>query len=602
MDVGDSGVSRLGQRSAFIIFGIALACLTLSGTAAAATLKSTFSQIDYDAIAGEANKLVVVRSGDDYVFTETGGVPITPTAPCVTLLANSATCPVTGITSIDISLLDLDDSAGYDASIVGPPITRVGVDGGPGLDTMAADGTAPSQFIGREGADTFAGGDESDDVRVGEGDDIVDTGGGGDGINDGPGADTIVAGPGNDSINDKEVADPGDVLDFGPGLGDRLDSRVRTNGMNISLDGAANDGEPGEADNITGLENIDGGEGADTFTGSGAPEYFAGNDGNDILNGGAGPDLLEGGTGDDQLEGGSGADAVNGRGGSDLVNGGDGDDQFSGEFFDDGTDTISGGPGTDTISGIGDYLGRAVTIDLDGVADDGPTVAVTGIPRDNAGADIENLLMTIPGEGGSELISAAADALTGNDSANEIDGGGGNDRISGSGGADNLVGGPGDDQIDGGSGIDQLQGNGGSDVLRSRDSNADEVTCGSASDVLLADSLDDFTVTCDLSSTGAKLSTPSAKLKKGKASVRVFCPVVEGIDCGVTISATKGKKVLAKGSGQVKSGKTGIVKLKLTGAGRKSRSKKLALRAKTIMIDASGAKVTTTKPKLVLSR
>jgi len=52
----------------------------------------------------------------------------------------------------------------------------------------------------------------------------------------------------------------------------------------------------------------------------------------------------------------------------------------------------------------------------------------------------------------------------------------------------------------------------------------------------------------------------------------------------------------------VKSGKTSKVTLKLTKAGQKARSKKLSLKARTVFTDATGAKVTTTVPKLVLRR
>ena len=194
-----------------------------------------------------------------------------------------------------------------------------------------------------------------------------------------------------------------------------------------------------------------------------------------------------------------------------------------------------------------------------------------------------------------------APIITGNAAANQIDTGGGSDRVVGLGGADALSGGPGDDNLDGGTGIDSIDGAGGSDRLRSRDGNPDEVDCGSSADVLLADSLDDFTVTCDGSSTGARLSTSSAKLKKGKAKVKVTCPAVEGVACKVNVSAAKGKKVLAKGSGQVESGKMSTITLKLTKAGKKSRSKKLMLKTKTTFKDASGATVSSSK-NLTLKR
>ncbi|MBK8294541.1 MAG: hypothetical protein IPK93_07110 [Solirubrobacterales bacterium] len=245
-----------------------------------------------------------------------------------------------------------------------------------------------------------------------------------------------------------------------------------------------------------------------------------------------------------------------------------------------------------------------MSIDLDGIADDGPTEPVAGVPADNAGADIENLSIDGPGEGqdGGSIV-AADDYLTGNDAANQIrrrcrkrpDQRPRRTRRS--------FRGPGDDKIDGGTGVDTLDGAGGSDQIRSRDFDSDEVSCGSSNDTLLADRFDDFTVTCDQASTGAILKSGFARLnRKKKAKLKVSCPAAEGITCKVKISAKKGKETLAKGSGKVGSGKTGKVKVKLTRAGKKQRPKKLKLKATTVLTDATGAKTATIRPKLVLRR
>ncbi len=598
----DTGVKRLKFRGTTVLLGIALALLTVPPVAGAANLGTANGRIDYDAVAGEINELTIKQVGANYEFTETGIVAIAATAPCVNVLTGYARCPAEGITDIDAVLLDLADTASYDASVAGPGLAQVTVNSGIGNDVLTAAGPTPAGFFTDAGEDQVVGGEGGDDIRTGDDNDTVDSGAGNDHLDPGLGADNFDAGPGNDRFNDSSVADPGDVLDGGPGIGDSLDSRSRVNALNLSSDGAANDGEPGEGDNLKRIERFDSGAGADVLTGGPGPNALHSNDGNDVLEGGGGPDYLTAGSGTDQLEGGDGADYVYGSSGADRISGGPGDDEFSGEFFDDGADVYSGGSGTDSISEIVDFLGRGVTIDLDGAADDGPSVPQPQIPKDNAGSDMENLTMDVAGGGGSEEFLATSDVLTGNDSPNEIVGGAGNDRISGLGGADALEGGPGDDDLNGGTGIDGLDGAGGSDRIRSRDAGADEVDCGSATDTLLADSLDDFTVTCDSSSTGAALKTPRARLKKGKAKVRILCPAAEGIICKVTVSAAKGKKVLAKGTGPVKTGETANVTLKLTKAGKKSRSKKLTLKAKTTFRDASGAQVTTTLPKLVLRR
>ncbi|MBK5232785.1 MAG: hypothetical protein JJE13_07365 [Thermoleophilia bacterium] len=282
-------------------------------------------------------------------------------------------------------------------------------------------------------------------------------------------------------------------------------------------------------------------------------------------------------------------DRVSGGDGSDSTTGDDGSDEFIFEFSDGDADQISGGGGFDSYR---DFSQFGLKIDLDGTADDGFRDPLEGPAIDNVGADVEDL----------DTQQSTEDILTGNDSANQIDGGPGNDRISGLGGPDALLGDRGDDFLNGGEGIDTLDGASGADTLRSRDASPDEVDCGSATDLLLADQLDDFTVTCDQSSTGSKIKGSSARLKKGKARLKVSCPAAEGIDCKVKITAMKGKRVLAKGAGKVKSGKVGKIKVKLTKAGKKARSKKLILKAKTVLTDASGATVTTTLPKLTLKR
>ncbi len=581
------------------LLALVAALLLAPGFAFGSTAKITFANVKYDAVAGETNQLTVQRQGSNYVFTESGAVAIAAAAPCVNILASVAACPVAGIQQIDVALGDMNDSASFDASVVGS-LDDVELDGGVGNDTLAGAGPTDGYLLGREGNDVITGSDGDDDVRAGEGNDTVNTGTGDDYVDEGSGADTVNTGSGNDRIRGSITADNGDVLDGGAGLGDSIDLRDRTAPLNISFNGVADDGEAGEGDNLIGIERVDSGEGDDTLTGGPAPEQLFSNDGHDVIDGGPGPDELGGGQGNDVVRGGSGNDNLDGGDGADQLDGGEGDDDFYGGFFDSGADSMAGGEGIDSIIVGGDFLGRGVTIDLDGVADDGPTVPVDEVPLDNAGADIENLLPFEEGEG--NLVRSGDDILTGNDSPNQIDGGPGDDQIMGLGGPDELIGGPGDDDLDGGNGVDGIEGQGGSDSIRSRDNAADEVGCGSATDTLLADSLDVFSVTCDQSSTGAELKSGNVKLsKKGKAKVKVACPVAEGIDCQVKITANKGKKTVAKGSGKVKTGKTGKITLKLTKKGKRQKGKKIKGQASTQLTDATGAKVTTSR-KLVLKR
>ena len=163
---------------------------------------------------------------------------------------------------------------------------------------------------------------------------------------------------------------------------------------------------------------------------------------------------MTGGNGNDTLDGGVGGDYLLDEGGNDTVAGGpNGDVWIAGG----GTDTFAGGDGDDTV----DYTGRsgAVTITLDGLADDGEAGEA-----DNVGADVEGAF------GG-----AGADRIVGNALGNRLGGGGGNDSITG---------GPAEDRI---------EGQEGDDTIDSRDGRYDSIDCGPGTDTLLADPVDGAT-------------------------------------------------------------------------------------------------------------
>jgi Ca2+-binding RTX toxin-like protein len=123
---------------------------------------------------------------------------------------------------------------------------------------------------------------------------------------------------------------------------------------------------------------------------------------------------------------------------------GDGNDSMSGGSADDvfvaspGADIYTGGGGLDTI----DYSARtaAVTLDVDGFADDGETTEA-----DNVRPGVERVL------GGS-----GDDRLTGSTGADQLAGGPGVDRLAGGDGDDRLAGGDGDDELTGGAGADTI--------------------------------------------------------------------------------------------------------------------------------------------------
>jgi RTX calcium-binding nonapeptide repeat (4 copies) len=184
--------------------------------------------------------------------------------------------------------------------------------GGPGNDIV----------LGYHGNDTIDGGDGNDEVDGHDGNDQV-RGGAGDDVmwGDhyyGPGADLLDGGPGTDTTEEWGI--PSD-----------LDRQPR---VNVTLDGAANDGRPGEGDNVVGIERINMYVVGD-FTGSDGPDQIKlvnpGNEGPSSLIGLGGDDVLVGYDFDDQVDGGAGNDTVEGGRGNDTVTGGPGRDTIYGD-------------------------------------------------------------------------------------------------------------------------------------------------------------------------------------------------------------------------------------------------------------------------------
>ena len=538
----------------------------------------------------EANDVTVSVVGSDVVFADPAA-PVTPVAPCMAITPNSVRCPLgpATITAISVELNDLGDKALLDPSV--PDFERISMSGGGGDDKITALGAAAISASGGAGVDELAGGSGGDRLS-GDGEvDTISGNAGRDSITGGDGADMESGGEGNDDFEGGSSADGADLISGGPGE-DVMSYRSRVADLSISLDDVANDGQSGEGDNVgADVENLEPGSGNDVVIGSEADNEIQ-NDlgGNDIYSGAGGDDELNTGEGNDVVSGGPGADVIFDNVGSDSLSGGEGDDRLSGQFGDRLPDTISGGAGLDSYT---DFSLTGLTVSMDGVADDGPTDPAVGPRNDNVGADIENL--EVPGPGN--------DTLTGNDSANEIEGNAGEDVIAGLGGADAIFGGDGSDTLDAGAGSDLLDSGGGVDRLRSRDGEADEVACGSSTDTLLADSLDQFPVTCDLASSGPYLTKLKAKLNgRDQAKVPVSCPAVEGIDCLVTVEVRRGGKAIARGRGTVGSGETAELKLKLTDTGEKAAKKADRLKgtATTKMIDATGVPTNTFEPKFTL--
>jgi Ca2+-binding RTX toxin-like protein len=175
------------------------------------------------------------------------------------------------------------------------------IDGGDGTDTVSYDERSAPVNVSLDGV--------ANDGAPGELDNVINTeniiGGGGNDTLTGNAADNIIHGLGGE---DTIAGGTGrDVIDGGAGT-DTASYADHVTAVAVSLDGLANDGSPGELDNVINMENLIGGGGNDTLTGNAGPNLIRGLGGNDQLRGLVGNDFLIGDAGTDLADGGAGND------------------------------------------------------------------------------------------------------------------------------------------------------------------------------------------------------------------------------------------------------------------------------------------------------
>jgi Ca2+-binding RTX toxin-like protein len=195
----------------------------------------------------------------------------------------------------------------------------------------------------------------------------------------GPGDDSLASGPADDVL-DGGLGD--DVINGGTGneaVGDEVTYAKRSEPVTVSLSGSTgNNGQAGENDAISQVENARGGNGDDLLGGSSGINRLFGNLGDDAIEGQTGTDNLFGGAGDDSLNGGDGNDIVDGGAGEDVVDGGGLDDFV---FAGSGSDVVEGGVGVDTLDG---GEGPDTVLARDGVVD---SIISCGVATDHAVVD-----------------------------------------------------------------------------------------------------------------------------------------------------------------------------------------------------------------------
>ena len=290
------------------------ALLALPASAAASTVKlepggdEEPTLITYTAAEGEANKLdiAVAADGRSAEINDPGAGSIAPGQNCAAQGAKKVTCTVPA-NAPRVQLVAVDLLNGNDTLKVAG--AAVHADGGVGNDDLD----------GGELADILRGGTGTDDLR---------------------------GNAGNDFLSDGDVSGQSVNKDtFNGGLGlDTVAYSDRAGGVTVDLANPSGDGEPGENDALSEIENVSGGNGADIIRGDGNVNFLTGAGGDDLLEGRDANDVLFGGIGNDTLVGGAGMDDLEGGENDDTIR----LENPAGQY----DRLITCGPGRDTIVGL----------------------------------------------------------------------------------------------------------------------------------------------------------------------------------------------------------------------------------------------------------
>jgi Ca2+-binding RTX toxin-like protein len=307
------------MRTLALLATLAATLIAADAARAATVMHDAQGNVVLDAAPGETNTVFVQPGANGTVILNDATAPLQAWDDgCTQIGDRMVECTAGAYVSLflddgnDRSTVDLFYTGGVfaygeagDDQLVGGPVVN-GLDGGPGNDKLT----------GGEGHDSIHGGDGNDELSgLGGADELY-----------GEGGDDLLSG-------DSHKAPAADVVDGGPGI-DRIeqDWNDLTDALvNLTLAGGADDGRPGEGDDIRNVEKLISFH-AGTFAGTAGAERI------EIVQSSQ-PSSLSGGAGDDFLKASDGADNLDGGPGADTIDGG-----FN-------NDTIVGGPGPDTIHG-----------------------------------------------------------------------------------------------------------------------------------------------------------------------------------------------------------------------------------------------------------
>jgi Ca2+-binding RTX toxin-like protein len=328
------------------IVGLGVSLLIAPAALASTVTVSGGNTVRVAETGSEANTITVAHASGTNSYAITDAVAaLSPSGTCVKVDAHRATCPDTGIKTINVATGDRDDTIALDAATIPGTISET-LDGGGGNDTVTGANT-PGTLRGGSGNDRL----------IGRG--TLEGGSGNDDLTGSPMADTVRGSSGKDTLDGGFGAD-----DLGGGSGtDTLIYTGRANGVNVIIGtGNRNDGGPedqtgsnrddvrADIEVLFGTEHNDAliGDGSsETLIGLGGDDFVFGNAGRDTVLGFGGNDLLTGGSNGDLLRGGPGADRMFGKSGNDRLAAGPDDDFLRGGT---GHDVMKGKTGIDRIN------------------------------------------------------------------------------------------------------------------------------------------------------------------------------------------------------------------------------------------------------------
>ena len=323
-----------------VVSGLAIA---FPSAGQAATVESDRYTVIVQAQAGEVNDVRVSYDNDLLaVLVADAGALLSAGVGCISVTPNEVRCETPSSQTLTrVYLGDQDDA------LAAHGLCPDGVEPGAYCGVEALGESGDDHLVGSEGVDRLRGGQGKDVLEGREGEMCVYAGHGEwycewDELFGGPDDDVLLGGVGEDHLYGEAGAD---VLSGGPGS-DTASYWTRRTGVSVTIDNRANDGSPGEGDDVRlSTEHVIGGFGADMLVGNDRSNDLIGGSGRDRLVGRSGDDQLFGQLGPDELLGGGGDDVLDPGLGHDRARGGTGDDAFRAK---DGVrDFLDGGAGYD---------------------------------------------------------------------------------------------------------------------------------------------------------------------------------------------------------------------------------------------------------------